>query len=192
MIVRRLRSVGGSLRFLAANLKAFSKLPCFDEQQLAKGMFIRGCRSDEAGQAAALRSNLDGHRMTWSLRALLTLVPAKCCLVLCDPDGNLQGLTIFYFNKRDLVEGTIHEGFIGVRRELAGNGFATALRQAAKAHWGQAAGVKGISSRITLANMASVASGKKAGYECVETYEDEVSGERRGYFINRLDREEGK
>lgn len=177
------------MRFLVLNLNLFRKFPKFSAQSLSGGMVIRSCSRREVEKVAAIKSELDGICLTWHLLALLKLVPDKCCLVLVDAGGNLKGLSLFYFNERDLAEQTIHEGFIGVSEELTGKGFATAMRRKAKMHWRQASGLHGISSRITLDNTASVASGIKAGYKCVETYDDGLSGKNRGYFINPLGEE---
>lgn len=186
MILRKLRSLANAAHFVTLNLKAFAKLPEFPVRGLPNGGIVRGCKRNDLQQVVALKMQLEGSVMSMGMKILLTFIPGKCCIVSCDRQGRLSALSIFYFNERDLTDGTIHEGFIGVRDDYAGQSIGSNIREFAKNHFAQSRSVHGISSRITLSNAASIASGLKVGYECLETYEDSATGELRGYFINRL------
>lgn len=189
MIIRRLRTLFSSVRFLIVNLKAFAALPRFCELDLPGGMIFRGCKQSDVRAVVALRKQLDGHTFSWVTRMLLRAIPGKCCVVISNRHGGLNALSLFYFNERDILDVTVHEGFIGVSPEHAGKGLATGIRRLATDHFSKAGVLRGISSRITLSNSASVSSGGKAGYELLDIYRDELTGEERGYFIKRFHHE---
>jgi len=94
----------------------------------------------------------------------------------------MLGFNMFYFNFRDLQEGTIHEGFIGVKAEARGLGIATAMRQDIFSNFAKTT-LKGVSSRISVNNHSSMAVAKKVGLEPVERYFDEIIGEERYYLV---------
>jgi len=174
------------LRFLIINLRAFAQLPPFPERNLQEGGIFRACKKGEVNAILKLRNELDGQDFSGTVRFLLKFMPGKCCTVILDRDGALMALSVFYFNDRDILEATVHEGFIGVKPECGGKGLATTIRKLAAEHFSKSGAIKGISSRITLSNLASVSSGYKAGYEMLERYKDETTGEERGYFMNRF------
>lgn len=186
MMLRRLRSLLDGVRFLIINLRIFSTLPRFSERPLAAGTVVRACKPREVGEIVTLRKQLDGHEFSWAVQLLLRLVPEKCCVVVTAEHGGLNALSCFYFNERDIHDATVHEGFIGVRPGYAGKGVATGVRRFAADHFSRISSLRGISSRVSLSNAASAASGAKSGYELLESYKDEVTGEERGYFINRF------
>lgn len=192
MILDRLNSLAKGLHFLVKNLKHFAGFPNFPNAYLVEGVTVRACTPSDVHSVLALRNKLGQGAFSWPSRILLKLMPSKSCVVVCNLHGTLDGVSFFYFNERDFLEDTIHEGFIGIRPECAGLGIATCLRRFAAAHFSGVDTLSGISSRITMANSASVASGIKAGYELLERYTDPASGEERGYFINRFRREARK
>lgn len=92
---------------------------------------------------------------------------------------------MFYFNQRDFIDGTIHEGFIGVLPEAEGQGTGTRLREAAIAYF-SANNIQGISTRISKNNLKSFRSAKKLGFKVSEEYFDENSKETRYYLVLSL------
>lgn len=95
-------------------------------------------------------------------------------------------MNMYYFNSRDVKENTIHEGFIGVTAEAAGQGIATQMRKIAKTHFSLLE-IKGISTRISINNVASLRSAQKIGFEPVEQYCDPHTHEERYYMICKLE-----
>jgi len=100
--------------------------------------------------------------------------------------NNIIGIDMFYSNSRDFKEGTIHEGFVGVSPSVRGRGVATELRKCAIAHFSKY-GFSGISSRISLNNLGSLASAKKLGFLPVEQYFDLETQEDRYYMVRPLE-----
>lgn len=118
-------------------------------------------------------------------RLLYRLVGNKLIVIAELPDqrqSKIVGVDLFYFNQRDLKEGTVHEGFIGVDPKYQGRGIAGEMRKHAISHFSRA-GLKGISTRISLSNKASLASALKLGFQPVDTYKDQVTGEDRHYLV---------
>lgn len=104
-------------------------------------------------------------------------------LIICARDNNkIIGFMLFYFNKRDATEDTIHEGYIFVSPMHRGFGVATAMRQYAIEHF-RRCGRSGISSRISASNLPSLQSAQKVGYRIVEEYFDCALNEKRYYLV---------
>lgn len=101
---------------------------------------------------------------------------SKFIVVAQDPlTGQLVGMDMYYFNRRDLIENTVHEGFVGVRCVYEGRGIATRMRLLAKQYF-KGNGFSGISTRISSDNTASLVSAKKIGFEVVNVLpEDSVA-----------------
>lgn len=107
----------------------------------------------------------------------------KLCFILEDENKQVIGINLYYFNKRDVKQGTIHEAFIGISAQTRGKGLATMLRKTAIDHL-KKSGLKGVSTRISLNNLPSLQSSLKLGFKPVETYFDEKMQEERHYLIN--------
>ncbi|WP_445006037.1 GNAT family N-acetyltransferase [Halomonas mongoliensis] len=93
----------------------------------------------------------------------------------------IYAVDMYYVNKRDAEENTVHEGFIGVLPEAEGKGLATQMRSFASTVFHDA-GLSGISTRISEDNIASMKSAKKQGFKVVERYFDETQGKFRCYM----------
>ena len=102
-----------------------------------------------------------------------------------DGARSIVGINFYYLNFRDFKEGTVHEGFVGVAPGFEGQGIATAIRRLAVRHF-ENSGFSGISSRVSCSNFASLKSARKIGYEPVEKYFDDLSGELRFYLVCKL------
>jgi RimJ/RimL family protein N-acetyltransferase len=96
--------------------------------------------------------------------------------------GELIGMSLYYFNARDRREGTVHEGYIGLDASLRGAGLGTVVRRHALRQFAFA-GLRGVSSRISLANTASLNGNLKLGFVPVDTYFDPSMGEQRHYLV---------
>ena len=120
---------------------------------------------------------------------LYSLIGERILLLAVKNDqitSQIVAINLFYLNRRDKIENTIHEGFIGVTHEAAGQGIATQMRKLAKAHF-TSLGIKGISTRISLNNSASLRSAQEIGFEPVEQYRDPQTLEERYYMICKLE-----
>ena len=94
---------------------------------------------------------------------------------------NIVGMNMFYFNKRDIADKTIHEGFIGVLPKLNGLGIATNLRLFAIKYF-KRNNINGISSRISADNIASLKSAEKINLLPVEKQIDEITNKEIYYL----------
>jgi len=124
----------------------------------------------------------EGKSLTMERYLLLRFAGSKYCYILRSKEGEVFGMGIFYFNKRDLKERTIHEGYIGLKIEYRGIGIGTLARQYAIKHFAKTGYLKGISSRISLDNVASLKGNMKLGFEIKEKYWDKEENKERAYL----------
>jgi RimJ/RimL family protein N-acetyltransferase len=92
------------------------------------------------------------------------------------------GTELYYFNSRDIKENTIHQGFRGVLPAWQGKGIGTSITRHAVNHFKNSR-IDGISSRVSLNNLASLRSNMKLGFRPVEEYFDKSMQEKRYYLI---------
>ena len=91
-------------------------------------------------------------------------------------------------NKRDVVEKTIHLGFVGVLSEWQGKRVATTIMTIATDHFNNSR-LDGISSRVSLNNLPSLKLHANHGFKPVEKYFDNEMNEERYYLIRPLKKE---
>ncbi|WP_108444326.1 GNAT family N-acetyltransferase [Halomonas denitrificans] len=186
--LRRLGAAAGGGLTLAHNLLAARRHTAMPSQLGAMAL-IRGMTPDEYDQVLTLYADIHrGRRPDWLKRALCRLAGDRLVMVAVVGKAGcprVVGMDLFYVTPRDRREGTIHEGFIGVHPDMAGRGVGTALRGAAIAHFA-AQGYRGISTRISLDNPASLASATKQGFVPRERYRDPATGDERQYLVRWL------
>lgn len=142
---------------------------------------VRGLSVGEVGELEECYNRLnEGRGLSRYQKILFHIFGVKLCFVALQ-DEKIIAFDLFYFNKRDIVEGTVHEGFVGVDERKRGRGLSVMLRGMAREHF-KRSGLKGISSRISKTNMASLASAWKVGFEVMEDYVD-ASGLERYYLV---------
>ncbi|MHA7924117.1 MAG: GNAT family N-acetyltransferase [Marinobacter sp.] len=117
--------------------------------------------------------------------AFLLLVGRRFSTCIRDENKKIVAFQFCRLGNRDLVEGTIHESFIGVHPDHAGRGLATSMR------WFSVKSFKnndfaGISSRVSLSNLGSLKSAENVGFCILESYLD-GSGRQEAYLILRFD-----
>lgn len=152
---------------------------------------FRGMLPSDERQVVEIYYQLNGGaKFTWPRRWLYRLVGSKLMLVAVKQEvtgDKVVGINMYYLNKRDIAESTIHEGFIGVLPEITRLGIATNLRLLAKNHF-FVNGFSGISTRISSNNSPSMKSALKVGFKPVEKYFDAALNEDRFYMICDLER----
>jgi GNAT superfamily N-acetyltransferase len=117
------------------------------------------------------------------MRVLLSMLGPRFCLLARRTDSNeVVGMAIYYFNARDRREGTVHEGYIGLREAERSAGLGTFMRRHALKNFARS-GLEGVSSRISVNNLASLKSNTNLGFVPVETYVDPSTGEERHYLV---------
>jgi ribosomal protein S18 acetylase RimI-like enzyme len=111
------------------------------------------------------------------------IISGKLVVIAKDIFTNkIIGAELYYFNQRDIQEKTIHQGFRGILPEWQGKGFGTSLTNHAVNHFKKCK-IDGISSRVSLNNIASLHSNIKLGFRPIEKYFDKNMNEERYYLI---------
>jgi len=103
-------------------------------------------------------------------------------------DGRIIGMGLYYFNKRDIIERTIHEGYTGLKTDYRGLGIGTQARRCALEHFAKFRFLNGVSSKVSLDNLPSLKSNIKLGFEVKEQYWDDNMKKERVYLVCSLDR----
>jgi hypothetical protein len=117
------------------------------------------------------------------LKPLLAVFGSRFCVIARRMESDeVVGIAIYYFNARDRSEGTVHEGYIGLRETERSVGLGTFMRRHALANFARS-GLAGVSSRISVSNLASLKSNRNLGFVPVETYIDAHTGEERHYLV---------
>lgn len=183
------RAVGSRAVFIARNLRCARDIDSF-----AAAWFGEFVVEPLSGRYLAAVDELyaslnDGERLGLPKTIVLRLAGARLCLIARHVDsGEVVGMVIYYFNARDRKEGTVHEGYIGLREAERGRGLGTFMRRHALRNFARS-GLSGVSSRISTGNLASLRSNRSLGFVTVETYFDPSMGEKRYYLICDLSRE---
>ena len=99
----------------------------------------------------------------------------------------ISAVNIYYFNNFDASLGlnTVHEAFVGVRKDRRGTGLATAIREAAYQHFKKSR-LSGITTRIRQDNRASIASADKLGFKLLDYSKIHNRPENELYMIRPL------
>lgn len=119
------------------------------------------------------------------LKVLLLLMGQRLCVILESPANKAFGFEIYYFNPRDIEEGTVHQAFTCVN--ITGKGLGTALRRHSLDYFASH-GFRGVSSRVSLSNLPSLKSNMKLGFKVIEQYFDEEMQEERAYLRVELNK----
>lgn len=151
-------------------------------------LIFRGCKRSEIKEAEAIYKKIAGRGFSSFHKVLLYFFSQRFLLITLfedDQKREIVGLDFYYINYRDFKDKTIHEGYIGVLLGFEGKGIASQMRRVAKEHF-KRSGFKGISSRISIENIASIRSAEKVGFKPVEEYFDVDKKEKRYYLICNL------
>lgn len=130
----------------------------------------------------------DGTGLSLEKRLLLRFAGSKFCYILLSEKDEIFGLGLYYFNKRDIIEKTIHEGYIGMKKEYRGMGIGTVARRNALQYFAKIDFLRGVSSRVSLDNIPSLRGNIKLGFEIKEKYWDENEQKERVYLVCDLDK----
>jgi hypothetical protein len=115
--------------------------------------------------------------------ALLSLLGSRLGLIARDvKTDQVVGVAFYYFNARDRKEDTVHVGFSGLHEAARSVGLGTFMRRHALMNFALS-GLTGVSSRISIDNVASLKVNEKLGFVPVETYFDSSLNEVRHYLI---------
>lgn len=184
-MIRYLARTVSSIKFYIRNTVASAGLTPIKPVKLGDLTF-RGYEKADYSEVSAILYELNDGASFSGLRKQFYGWRGDRCLVVAlrqDHDGSTAviGINMYYFNRRDVVERTIHEAFIGVRLEESGKGVATLMRRLALGHFSRT-GLAGVSTRISEDNLASLNSAIRLRFVVVERYEDCASAKNRLYL----------
>lgn len=161
------------------------------QSETENGITYRGMYRSELIEINSLHILMNGgSKIALARRLVYWLVGNRIVIVVSKQEQGIDkiiGFNMFYFNKQDVKQNTIHGGFIGVDNNYQGLGIGSKLRRKGVDHFNSTY-LSGMSSRIDLDNKASLAVTLKAGFEPVEQYTDPVTGVERYYLINWFDK----
>jgi GNAT superfamily N-acetyltransferase len=123
-----------------------------------------------------LGQNLSSRNIT-----LLKLIGKKICSVVEKDGQGVIAFNLFYFNPRDIKEGTIHNAYAGFLPVCQGGGIGKRLYAYAVSHFSKTC-LSGISGRISLSNFPPFKITTALGYKVVEKYFDPEMDEERVYI----------
>lgn len=174
--------------FLLRNWCVARELPIVPTAELGHLEFCP-CAPDLAVPVERLYEVLnDGQPLSRDKRLLLRLLGQKLCVVVRNKkDGAIVGMSLYYFNARDRVDRTVHEGYTGIVAQYRGQGLGTSLRKHAIRHFARCPHLRGVSSRVSVDNLPSLNINLRLGFEIVERYHDPVLGVERVYLVCDLD-----
>ncbi len=160
-----------SLRFLARNVwlsRRLDSIPPLNSDRLR----LHGASRGSLHSLDALFASAPGiFQPTQDLRRLYESHGNRLALIAesrSEAGWEVAAANLYYFNKRDGKESTIHEGLLFVREPFRSLGIASAMRRYALAHFGQQ-GICGISTRIRQSNTRSLRSADSCGFRIVDS-----------------------
>ena len=168
------------------DLKMSLRIPAV-QSETENGITYRGMHRSELTAINNLHILMNGgSKIALARRFVYWLAGNKIVIVVSKQEQGKEkiiGFNMFYFNKQDVKQNTIHDGFIGIDHNYQGLGIGSKLRRKGVEHFSHTC-LSGISSRIDIDNKASLAVTLKVGAKPVEQYTDPVTGVERYYLIN--------
>lgn len=172
------------------DLKMSFRIPVV-QSETENGITYRGMHRSELTLINSLHILMNGgSKIALARRLVYWLVGNRIVIVVRKQEQGIDkviGFNMFYFNKQDVKQNTIHDGFIGIDHNYQGLGLGSKLRRKGVEHLSHTY-LSGISSRIDVDNKASLAVTLKVGAKPVEQYTDPVTGVERYYLINWFDK----
>jgi RimJ/RimL family protein N-acetyltransferase len=183
-ICRFLKKRYNDVLFIARNMIASFSLENIPKLIIDGQIIVCGASRKELKEALCIYSFYNNQNKIGISRYIVYLfISRKMVFIARDISVNrIIGTELYYFNQRDLREKTVHQGFRRILPAWQGRGIGTSLTGYAVNHFKNSK-INGISSRVSLNNMASLRSNMKLGFRPVEEYFDENMHENRYYLI---------
>ena len=188
MLIKFIKRIYLAYSFLYRNLLGSIVLDSLSVvRDYQNNILYRSYNNSDEVQVSKLLLELIGFGFSLEQRWLYRIVGNKVLRVAVSiDDERIVGAEVFYFNKQDITDGTIHEGFIGVLPDMNRRGIATTMRKISLNDFSHMK-LKGVSSRISDNNLASLGSAKKLGFKIIEKYFDSDLNAYRYYLIYNLE-----
>jgi GNAT superfamily N-acetyltransferase len=184
-VYRLLKRKYSDVLFIARNVYSSFFLKRIPETYIDKQIIVCGASIKELKESLYIYSFYNNKNKISVLYYILYLFVSKK-LVFIVKDVFMKkiiGVELYYFNRRDLREKTIHQGFRGILPAWQGRGIGTLLTSYAVNHFKNSRRVDGISSRVSLDNLASLRSNMKLGFRPIEEYFDKNTNKNRYYLV---------
>jgi len=167
--------------FLIANLFLSTRLPNIQNKKY-QDLYISSLKGFEIFALNRFYIDFTRNDLPSLQLIIFFFLGSKLCFAIRNDQSELIAINLYYFNYQDVIERSIHEGFIAVKQSHQKRGLGTCLRKYAVLHFSTTY-LSYISSRITMTNSASLKSAQKLGFTPVETYVDNQTGESRFYLL---------
>jgi GNAT superfamily N-acetyltransferase len=183
-ILRKTSSILRSINFIAVNLnvsKKFLSIPKYTKDNI---VYQGAGKLKDIRDANNLYFSMNGGKSFGWKKNIIYRIAGNKLLFIARNNSNKEVVAIglYYFNKRDICESSVHEGFTGVKEVFQRQGIGTAMRKHAIDHFFNS-GLLAISSRVSLSNTYSLSSNQKLGFKPVEKYFDPIMNEERYYLL---------
>lgn len=123
-------------------------------------------------------------KLSYEKKLLLMIIGTKICYIAINNETQqVLGFVLFYFNKKDFIVKTIHLGAIAVHRDFQRKKIGSQLLKFSIENLSKSSLIKGISSRISLDNIASVKLHKYFRFNTHTTYFDIDEKKERAYMM---------
>ena len=163
--IGKIKGILNLIAFLSRNIFYSFKMPKFEEVEI-ENYKIGPLKRENLYETLELYKKLhDGKGLSLEKRLLLRFAGSKFCYILISDKGEIFGLGLYYFNKKDIIEKSIHEGYIGLKKEFRGRGIGTTSRRNALEHFSKIGFLNGVSSRVSIDNVPSLKGNVKLGFE---------------------------
>jgi RimJ/RimL family protein N-acetyltransferase len=174
----------GDVFFIVRNVYSSFFLKKILEKAIDEHVIIRGASIKDLREALHIYSIFNNKNgIGFSRYIVYIFISRKMVFVARDITAKkIIGTELYYFNRRDIKENTIHQGFRGILPPWQGRGIGTLLTSHAVNHFKNSR-LDGISSRVSLNNPASLQSNLKLGFRPIEEYFDKNMHENRYYLI---------
>jgi len=186
--ISKIKGFFNLITFLSRNIFYSFKMSKFGEVEF-ENYKIEPLKRRNLQETLELYKQLhDGTGLSLEKRLLLRFAGSKFCYILVSEKGEIFGLELYYFNKRDIIEKTIHQGYTGFKAGYRGMGIGTKARRYALQHFAKIDFLRGVSSRVSLDNIPSLRGNIKLGFEIKEKYWDDNEQKERVYLVCDLDK----
>ena len=174
-----------TLDFICINIIKYFGMP-FARYARCNDITLKQCSRKDLTGLAKVNGILHPCGFSRSRNLLIRCLLGKPCMLVVYNE-TIIGFCFHYFNRLDLEEHTIHEGYIGLLPEYRGRGLGRELGKYALNHFADKTKLHGVSSRVSLNNQASLTAHLKLGYKIREKYYDTDMREERVYLTCDLD-----
>jgi len=180
----RIKSFIKNIIFIIINLINMNKLRNIPETIIDDNLIITGATVRDLKEVYAIYSFFHNNSILGiEKRIIYFFLSQKCVLIVKEISSKkIIGISLYYKNKRDLIDNTIHGGYRCILPEYQHSKVGAIMTQHITKHL-KNNNVNGISSRISLNNKPSLMASLSRGSKPIERYFDKDMNEERYYLV---------